>query len=248
MDDDVELQGLRERIYGVDGASATPEMISRLAELEERRRAAPASTAAAEPASTAAGPLEPTGTDAASPDAGVPESESADAGAPEKHPGTAAGGRGPRALRWVLAGAGAVALVGLGIAIGANLAPPAASADPASAAYPELTFPQTVEDVISADILRDSGINPSSTRYIATVSDFRVYLAQPDDGDGICIATFTSSDNQPWSVGCASGSAGGSAAFGIDGDLTVAVGDTDPSSVDGIPIRLSDSVTAFVAR
>ncbi|KEP75372.1 hypothetical protein HR12_35175 [Microbacterium sp. SUBG005] len=233
MDDDVELRGLRERIYGLDGASATPEMIARLAELEERRRAEPVSAAAPEE-------RDPRDGDATATELIGPAPTQTDAGP--------ASGRARRPLRWALVAAGAVALVGLGIAIGANLTPPAASADPAAAAYPELTFPQTVEDVISADILRDSGIDPSSTRYIATVSDFRVYLAKPDDGDGICIATFTSSDNRPWSVGCASGSAGGSAAFGVDSDLTVAVGDTDPSSVDGIPIRLSDSVTAYVAR
>lgn len=240
MDDDVELQGLRERIYGVDGASATPEMIARLAQLEERRRA--------EPASTAAGAPEPTGTDAETPEAVPEQSHARERSDATESPGTVTVGRLRRGLRWTLVAAGAAALVGLGVAIGANLTPPAASADPAAAAYPELTFPQTVEDVISADILRDSGINPSSTRYIATVSDFRVYLAQPDDGDGICIATFTSSDNRPWSVGCSSGGAGPSAAFGVDGDLTVAVGDTDPSTMDGIPIRLSDSVTAYVAR
>ncbi|MFF7682296.1 hypothetical protein ACFZA2_05975 [Microbacterium sp. NPDC007973] len=232
MDEDVELEGLRERVYGVDGARATPEMIARLAELEERRRAAPPSSADEV--------REPRGGDATTADAAGAEATHAEAGP--------AAGRARRALRWAVAAAGAVALVGLGIAIGANLAPPAASADPAAATYPELTFPQTVEDVISADILRDSGIDPSSTRYVATVSDFRVYLAQPDDGDGVCIATFTSSDNRPWSVGCASGSAGPSAAFGIDTALTVAVGDTDPTAVEGIPIRLSDSVTAYVAR
>lgn len=232
MDEDVELEGLRERVYGVDGASATPEMIARLAELEERRRA--------ESLLSVSDVGDPRAADAAAPDAVGPEPAYTEAGP--------AAGRARRALRWAVAAAGAVALVGLGIAIGANLAPPAASADPAAATYPELTFPQTVEDVISADILRDSGIDPSSTRYIATVSDFRVYLAQPDDGDGVCIATFTSSDNRPWSVGCASGSAGPSAAFGIDTALTVAVGDTDPSAVEGIPIRLSDSVTAYVAR
>lgn len=237
MDEDVELEGLRERIYGPDGASATPEMIARLAELEEGRRA--------DPTPSSDDLRDARGGDATAPDAARPDPEHMDAEPAAAVPG---GGHARRVLRWALAAAGAVALVGLGIAIGAGLAAPAASADPASAAYPELTFPQTVEDVISADILRDSGIDPSSTRYIATVSDFRVYLAQPDDGDGVCIATFTSSDNRPWSVGCASGSAGPSAAFGVDGDLTVAVGETDPSAVDGIPIRLSDSVTAYVAR
>lgn len=241
MDDDVELRDLRARIYGVGGVDATPEMIARLEELEERRRA--------EPASPAAGAPEHPGTDTGAPGAGIPEQwhagEQPDATDPS---GATAAGLVRRTLRWTVAAVGAAALVGVGVAIGANLAPPAASADPPSAAYPELTFPQTIEDGISADVLRDSGIGPSSTRYIATVSDVRVYLAQPDDGDGVCIVTFTSSDNRPWSVGCASGSAGRSAAFGVDSGLTVAVGDTDPAAVDGIPIRLSDSVTAYVAR
>ncbi|MDQ1082025.1 MULTISPECIES: hypothetical protein [Microbacterium] len=38
MDDDVELRRLRERVYGVAGARATPAMIVRLAELEDRAR------------------------------------------------------------------------------------------------------------------------------------------------------------------------------------------------------------------
>ncbi|WJS90729.1 hypothetical protein [Microbacterium testaceum] len=144
---------------------------------------------------------------------------------------------------------GALALLGIGIAIGASTAPTmAATPDPAAAAYPELTFPQTVEDVISAEILRDSGIDAASTRYIATVSDFRIYLAQPDDGDGRCIVTFTSTDNRPWSAGCASGAQDGAAIFGIDDTLTVAIGDPDDSDVTGIPIRLSPSVTAYVAQ
>lgn len=246
MDDDVELKGLRERIYGLHSASATHEMIARLEALEERHRT--------ESASTPAGAPEPRGTDAEAPGAGIPERS--DAG---QHPNATpppeatAAGRPRRTLRWTMAAIGAVALVGFGIAIGANLTPPSvsadpASADPASARYPELTFPQTVEDVISADILRDSGIDPASTRYIATVSDFRIYLARPDDGDGRCIATFTSTDNRPWSAGCASGAKEGAAVFGVDKTLTVAIGDPVSPEVDGIPIRLSDSVTAYVAR
>lgn len=230
MDDDVELRRLRERVYGVDGASASPETIARLAELEQRGRARD---------ETAASLPEP-GEDPAAPDASNAE-----------HPADERPDATPRrsrsALRWALAAVGAVALVGIGIAVGANLPLAPAAADPAAAAYPELTFPQTVEDVISADILRDSGIGASSTRYIATVSDFRIYLAQPDDGDGICIAAFTSSDNRPWSVGCATGGAGPSA-FGVDDDLTVAVDDPSSATLSGIPIRLSESVTAYVAQ
>lgn len=258
MDDDVELRGLRERVYGAEGATATPAMIERLAELEDRaRRSAlsdtatapgpagpapapghpvPAPVAAPTPAGTATGPAAPT-----------PPADTLD---PIDPPTPDAGPLTPRrVLRIVLTGVGALALIGIGIAIGASIAPTmAATADPAAAAFPELTFPQTVEDVISAEILRDSGIDAGSTRYIATVSDFRIYLAQPDDGDGRCIVTFTSTDNRPWSAGCASGAQEGAAIFGVDDSLTVAIGDPDDSDVTGIPIRLSPSVTAYVAQ
>ncbi|MDQ1075247.1 MULTISPECIES: hypothetical protein [Microbacterium] len=225
MDDDVELRRLRERVYGVDGAAATPAMIARLAELEENARRPPI---------------------VEDPPADVPDAEPPTPADDVTEPST----RRP-ALRWALIGVGAVALVSVGVAIGSTFAAPpstAATADPAEASLPELTFPQTAEDVISAEILSDSGIDPASTRYIATVSDFRIYLARPDDGDGRCIATFTSSENRPWSAGCASGAQVGAAVFGIDERLTVAIGEPVSSGVDGIPIRLSDSVTAFVAR
>ena len=105
---------------------------------------------------------------------------------------------------------------------------------------------QTSEDVISGDILSDSGIDPASIRYIATIRDFRIYLAVPDDGDGRCIAVFTSTDNRPWSAGCASGAQPGAAVFGVDENLSVAIGDPADDTVAGTPIRLSDSVTAYV--
>lgn len=235
MDDDVELRHLRERVYGADGAAATPAMIERLGELEERVRRA--------------GSGEPERAPRRDPDASDPPTPDA---APEGAEPAEADARSPRpALRWALAAVGALVLLGVGAAIGAGLSAgpsTAATPDPATASLPELTFPQTVEDVISADILRDSGIDPASTRYIATVSDFRIYLAQPDDGDGRCIATFTSTDNSPWSAGCASGAQTGAAVFGVDEELTVAIGEPVRSVIDGIPIRLSDSVTAFVAR
>lgn len=228
MDDDVELRRLREQVYGVDGAEATPAMISRLAELEENARSAPVDE---DP------PAE-------KPDAETPALADEVAAPPARRP----------VLRGALVALGAAALVGFGVAIGSALSvPPSVAAvsptpDAAEESLPELTFPQTVEDVISAEILSDSGIDPSSTRYIATVSDFRIYLARPDDGDGRCIATFTSTDNRPWSAGCASGAQVGAAVFGVDKTLTVAIGEPVSSGVDGIPIRLSDSVTAFVAR
>ncbi len=261
MDDDVELHRLRERVYGAEGATATPDMIERLAELEERARRSAVPVAVAAPApvgaldhtrtSSLVGPRTDASTGPgafASPEPGA----SAPDGGADPTPATipdAASSPLRILLRIVATVVGALVVLGIGIAIGASTAPTgAATPDPAAAALPELTFPQTVEDVISAEILRDSGIDAGSTRYIATVSDFRIYLAQPDDGDGRCIVTFTSTDNRPWSAGCASGAQEGAAIFGVDESLTVAIGDPDDSDVTGIPIRLSPSVTAYVAQ
>ncbi|WP_295843872.1 hypothetical protein [uncultured Microbacterium sp.] len=260
MDDDVELHRLRERVYGAEGATATPDMIERLAELEERARrsavpvtvAAPAPVGALDPTrpSSPVGPRADAST--ASDVFASTLGASAPAGDADRTRATipdAASSPSRRLLRIIATVVGALVVLGIGIAIGASTAPTvAATPDPAAAALPELTFPQTVEDVISAEILRDSGIDAGSTRYIATVSDFRIYLAQPDDGDGRCIVTFTSTDNRPWSAGCASGAQEGAAIFGVDEGLTVAIGDPDGSDVTGIPIRLSPSVTAYVAQ
>ncbi|WP_295852799.1 hypothetical protein [uncultured Microbacterium sp.] len=265
MDDDVELHRLRERVYGAGGATATPEMIERLAELEERARRTAVPVTVAAPASVEAPdshrPPSPVGARAEAPAALGALASSAPGEAPgastpdgdaNRPPATipdAASSPPRRLLRIIATAVGALVVLGIGIAIGASTAPTVETTpDPAAAAFPELTFPQTVEDVISAEILRDSGIDAGSTRYIATVSDFRIYLAQPDDGDGRCIVTFTSTDNRPWSAGCASGAQEGAAIFGVDDTLTVAIGDPDDSDVTGIPIRLSPSVTAYVAQ
>lgn len=246
MDDDVELRRLRERVYGAGGATATRAMRERLAELENRVRL----------------PADGVDLDAVP---AVPRIDTSDAATPAPTSADASAGAEidaappSRVLRWTLTAVGAVALLGAGVAIGAAVtasAPAAATADsaaattpdPAAALYPELTFPQTIEDAISADVLRDSAIESGSTRYIATVSDFQIFFAQPNDGDGRCIITFTATDNRPWSAACASGAQEGTAVFGIDDRLTVAIGDPAGADVGGIPIRLSESVTAFVAR
>lgn len=237
MDDDVELRRLRERVYGADGSSATPAMRERLAELENGVRRPAVVVDPPVPANT---PAKPGG-------------EGPDPTGPEREvPDPAPTGR----LRWTLAAVGAVALLGAGVAIGAAVTasapaaadPAAATPDPAAALYPELTFRQTIEDAISADVLRDSGLASGSTRYIATVSDYLIYFAQPDDGDGRCIVTVTASDERPWSAACAPGAPEGAAVFRIDDGLTVAIGDPDEADVRGIPFRLSESVTAYVAQ
>lgn len=235
MDDDVELRRLRERVYGAGGAPATRAMLERLAELEDRSRPSTGVVDSPAPADPADEPADPDHID-----------EPEDTLAPTSRP----------VFRGVLIAAGAIALIGLGIAVGSAATAsmpvaatdPVATIDPAAAMYPELTYAQTIEDAISADVLRDSAIDSGSTRYIATVSDFQIFFAQPDDGDGRCIVTFTATDNKPATVGCASGAQEGAAVFRIDDGLMVAIGNPDASLVGGIPIRLSESVTAYVAR
>ncbi|MGN7969693.1 hypothetical protein [Microbacterium sp. 22296] len=283
MDDDVELRILRERVYGTGGERATPAMIERLVELEDRvRRSADVASAPAgeegkplvlDPARTAAeyalatrlatapgSRTLPSDSDPAFP-SGVPVQSGPTAPPqPTIDPTYATAPTARPVLRAVLLAVGALAFLGVGAAIGSTAtatapAPTATAAaadtvtvDPAAATYPELTFAQTIEDAISADVLRDSAIDSGSTRYIATVNDFEIYLAQPDDGVGRCIVTFIATDDRPWSAGCATGAQEGAAVFGIDDRLSVAIGVPDASQVDGIPIRLSESVTAYVAR
>ena len=229
-DDDVELNRLRERVYGDTGAPATPGEIARLAELEEMVRARRTPDRVAPPAATAPDPT------------AEPEDEP-DTPAPRHHRGVvvlaALAGAG------VLLGAGFAAGVASPAFLAAPPTPPPASPEP----YPELVLPQTDDDVISASLIDDSGIDRATTRYIAVMRGFRVFLAQPERGDGVCVVTFSVVNDQPWSAGCTTGSPfDDGAVFGIDQHLSIALGDTSRMSIRGTPVRLSDSVTAYVTE
>ncbi|MBN9211301.1 MAG: hypothetical protein BGO45_05420 [Microbacterium sp. 71-36] len=239
-DDDVELNHLRERVYGAAALPATPDEIARLTALEEAARARRAPSPAADHAPAAASlasaePVDPPGDPA---DEGAPRDA-----APPRH----------RALAVIAAVVAAGVLLGAGYAAG--VAAPslvAASATPSptpSTRYPELAFPQTDDDVISASIIDDSGIDPATTRYIAVMRGFRVFLAQPERGEGVCVVTFIVVNDQPWSAGCTTGGPfDDGAVFGIDRHLSVALGDTSRMSIRGTPVRLSESVTAYVTE
>lgn len=232
-DDDVELNRLRERVYGDTGTPATPEEIARLTVLEEARHTP--TTAPSVPSAPPA-PLAETAPGEAE------EDEPADA-TPPRH----------RALAAIAAVAVAGVLLGAGYAVGvASPAFVAASSTPSptpSVRYPELAFPQSDDDVISASIIDDSGIDPATTRYIAVMRGFRVFLAQPERGDGVCVVTFIVVNDQPWSAGCTTGGPfDDGAVFGIDQHLSVGLGDTSRMSIRGTPVRLSESVTAYVTE
>ncbi|WP_431796100.1 hypothetical protein [Microbacterium enclense] len=229
-DDDVELNRLRERVYGDTGTPATPEEIARLTVLEEARR----TPAAAPPAPPA------------------PLAETAPGGAEDDEPTDATPPR-HRALAAIAAVAVAGVLLGAGYAVGvaspAFVAASSTPSPPPAVRYPELAFPQSDDDVISASIIDDSGIDPATTRYIAVMRGFRVFLAQPERGDGVCVVTFIVVNDQPWSAGCTTGGPfDDGAVFGIDQHLSVGLGDTSRMSIRGTPVRLSESVTAYVTE
>ncbi len=247
--DDVELRRLRERVYGGTGDPPTPDEIARLGALEDvlRRDAVRAPHAPAPrrhrkrrhpppaPADRAAATV-PAATD----EGDRPEGRDAD---PHR----------PRVFSLIVGVVAALALLGAGYAAGvASPAFVAASATPspsASPRFPELTFPQTDDDVITAQLIDDSGIDPATTRYIAVVRGFRVYLAKRERGEGSCVVTFVDADDEPWAAGCTTGGPFDDAAvFGIDQHLSIAIGDTSRMTITGTPVRLSESVTAYITE
>jgi hypothetical protein len=237
-DDDVELTRLRERVYGDNDTPATAEEISRLAALEEgiRARRSPAPTPETQPRSGASAP--PTvPTDLPQP----VEDGQTDARA---HPHRALAVIAALTAAGVLLGAGYAAGVGMPAFVGASPTPSPTSGAP----YPELRFPQTDDDVIPVSIIDDSNIDPTSTRYIAVMRGFRVFLAQRERGGGVCVVTLIVVNDQPWSAGCTTGGPfDDGAVFGVDRNLNIALGDTSRMSVRGTPVRLSESVTAYVS-
>lgn len=235
-DDDVELNRLRERVYGGTGTPATADEVARLAALEEHFRAARAPIPAPGSVPAAADLAAETAPD-------VPEPEEHADATPRRH----------RALAVVAAVVAAGVLLGAGYAAGiASPALVSAASTPSpspSERYPELLFPQTDDDLISASIIDDSGIDPATTRYIAVTRGFRVFLAEPVRGQGVCVVTFIVVNDQPWSAGCTTGGPfDDGAVFGIDQHLSIALGDASRMSIRGTPVRLSESVTAYVVE
>jgi len=224
-DHEHELRLLRERVYGA-GSTPTDTDIARLHRLEagtdgdagERFASpAPADTDADTDIDTTTG----TGT--------VPEES-----------------RSPRRPPWrgVIAAAVATVLVaGVSFTAGVGVATPAEPDD-----FPELLLPQTEEDVIitaPGDPVAET-IDLSSTRFIATVNGYDVFVSRPADAPGICAFTRVTGSTVLSGAGCSEGGPGrGSVGFGGVGGLMIHVGDVAaPGSGD--PLRLSESVVAYV--
>ncbi|MFG6475171.1 hypothetical protein ACFXP7_02175 [Microbacterium sp. P06] len=225
-----ELRRLRERVYGA-GAEATVADMDRLRDLET-------------PPSVNLAPHTPQGPHAPPPEA-IDHTP-----APPEGPHTPAAvdaADTPRRSRWrtVLGTIGIALLVG----VAAFVAGMSVAAPPAPDELPEFLLPQTQEDIVASspdDPIAET-VDLSSTRFIARIDDVDVFIARPPDSPGVCIFTRVASSEVFSGTGCSAGGPGrGGVGYGMVGGLQIFVG--EPSGpVVGDPIRLSESVTAYVS-
>jgi hypothetical protein len=237
MTPDDELRRLRERVYGTGGHASDAE-IARLHELEAAFRGHPGELSDA--ASVSADPESSPTTRA------VRDEHAPDTSGSEPTPPASAEHSAHRS-RWrtaVSATVAAAVVGGAAFAAGLVVATPAAPDD-----FSELLLPQTEEDVITAapeDSVADS-IDLSSTRFIARLNGYDVFLARPADVPGVCVFVRVAGSDVLSGAGCSENPTGrGSVGFSGVGGLTVYVGDVQGTTV-GDPVRLSENVVAYVA-
>ena len=220
-----ELQALRHRAYGPDAdIHEDPVALERLRELENGEQ---------DVATTAPEVLLPN-------PSVVQDQVVADVAKPPRHPLGHLSWRG-----WLVAVAVASALALLGFGVGVTVASPAQAE-----ALPEFNVPQTEEDVLPLNAI-DPSVDPASTRFIAQIDGYAIFLAQPAEFEGICIVSLPVGPTQPQSVaepqsiGCAAGTGvTGGARFGVGQTLEIAVGEAGAPE-QGVPVRLSESITAY---
>tara|TARA_B100000378_G_scaffold199852_2_gene163339 strand:+ start:7211 stop:7933 length:723 start_codon:yes stop_codon:yes gene_type:complete len=226
-----EIARLRERIYG-SGAAPSAEDILRLRQLEGRTTGWRGDRNLAE--------LD----DAHDERAGV---NGRDPGADEDD-----GRLRRRGLRTFML----CVLVGMACAAGGLGVGLATSDAPTDGDLPELGFAQTDEDLPPGVDLEELGLEPESTRLIATIEGATFYLGlQGNQAPGIrtlCLLEFPDGSEELDSVSCAGGSDDrleGAVFVSHDQSTVFVVGDSaavnSPLIPDADPIPISESVTAF---
>ena len=240
MTPDDELQRLRERVYGTGGHPSDAD-IARLHELEAAFRGHPG-----ELSDAASVPADPESSQTSRTTRAVRDEHAPDTSGSEPTP-PASAEHSPHRSRWrtvVSATVAAAVVGGAAFAAGLVVATPAAPDD-----FSELLLPQTEEDVITAapeDSVADS-IDLSSTRFIARLNGYDVFLARPADVAGVCVFVRVAGSDVLSGAGCSENPTGrGSVGFSGVGGLTVYVGDVQGTAV-GDPVRLSENVVAYVA-
>ena len=143
---------------------------------------------------------------------------------------------------WLLAACAAVGISAISYAIGVVIATPGLPHE-----LPELATSQSEEDVIPPgyDLVGAPSLEPASTRFIARIEGFDVFLGQQVNSPYLCLVTFRL--DQPPSTSTVV-TCGGSVATGgmlaiLNEKLDVVVGEV--AGITGSPIPLSESVTAY---
>ncbi|SFS14112.1 hypothetical protein SAMN04487846_2850 [Microbacterium sp. cf046] len=225
--DDRELRSLRERVYGP--ASSLPAShvdLERLRQLERERIVSSLSSEEDVPDAVSTAHSADSARQAADPHR--PSVRERQAPEPPR--------RAWRARSIVVAGG--VLLVIIGYAWGATATVPHISGP-----LPEFDRAQTGEDRLP--VAATAGVIPASSRFVARVDGFDVFLARQDGGQGVCVVSYLAGTNQAFlSTTCGSGSGGGLLAP-VTRNLDVAIGDLESPPPDGDALRLSESVTAY---
>lgn len=229
-----ELSELRRRVYGpTSDQRATASELERLRQLENPDRDSPTRAHTDKP--------HPVG-----PAAGLAQDER---DAPRSDPQTE---RRSRRRWWLPLGVGLIAgLVGLGIGTGVPALTGQVTPLSAPNELPEFAFTQTDEDVLQWFAPDVSGVDPESTRYVARIRGYEVFIARQVSDGGICVITFQfdADPSETSSVGCASAEGGNADEFGmavgVDETLDIVVGQLG-IEVSGTPVHLSASVNAYL--
>ena len=218
-----ELDDLRRRVYGpVPAQPVTESEIARLRELEDRQANPPAVP------STREASISPEGSSNVEPTVAVK---------------SRSGRFGHLSWRgWLLAACAAVGISAISYAIGVVIATPSLPDE-----LPELATSQSEEDVIPPgyDLVGAPSLEPASTRFIARIEGFDVFLGQQVNSPYLCLVTFRL-DQPPVTstvVTCGGSVATGGMLANLDETLDIVVGEV--AGITGSPIPLSESVTAY---
>lgn len=145
------------------------------------------------------------------------------------------------------AGAIGVLLVAAGLAVGFLGGWFGASTVPAVQGSVGLTLPELMRPATDEDVLdvTDADIDPSTTRYIATIDGFEVFLGRNIDQSMICVLTVNEVTGDRGN-GCTLWNGGGNVDFasGVTPNLTIALGDVEGMGISGERVQLSESVLA----
>jgi hypothetical protein len=115
---------------------------------------------------------------------------------------------------------------------------------PSAREITEFSRPQTDEDVLN---VLDTPIDADSTRFVARIQGFDIFLAKDRESKTVCV--LTAGDGPAlMSASCATDSETFGLVTEVTPTLTLAAGDTTGIPIAGEPVQLSENLTAYVVK